>query len=69
MHNNGKGGFVATGGPQSPGFFPERFNKGTVVRYNILENNDLQGMHFSGNIDGLEVYNNVLYVYINEFYV
>jgi len=61
LHNNGKGGFVATGGPQSPGFVPERFNKGTVVRYNILENNDLQGMHFSGNIDGLEVYNNVLY--------
>ena len=61
LHDNGLGGVVATGGPQTPGFIPERFNIGTVVRYNIVENNARQGMHFSGAIDGLEVYNNVFY--------
>tara|TARA_R110002033_G_scaffold117538_1_gene161544 strand:- start:1481 stop:3961 length:2481 start_codon:yes stop_codon:yes gene_type:complete len=61
LHDNGLGGLVATGGPEIAGTYPERFNIGTVVRYNILENNDRQGIHFSGAIDGMEVYNNVLY--------
>jgi hypothetical protein len=61
LHDNGLGGIVATGGPFVSGSYPERFNIGTVIRYNILENNDRQGVHFSGNIDGLEMYNNVLY--------
>tara|TARA_R110002073_G_scaffold42688_1_gene119223 strand:- start:1159 stop:3639 length:2481 start_codon:yes stop_codon:yes gene_type:complete len=61
LHDNGLGGIVATGGPEVAGTYPERFNIGTIIRYNILENNGRQGMHFSGAIDGLEVYNNVLY--------
>lgn len=61
LHDNQLGGIVATGGPEVAGTYPERFNIGTIIRYNILENNGRQGMHFSGAIDGLEVYNNVLY--------
>ena len=61
LHNNGFGGVVATGGDQTSGQIPQRFNIGTVIRYNLVENNDRQGISFSGAIDGLDVYNNTIY--------
>ncbi len=60
LHDNGLGGVVATGGNEV-GSIPTRFNLNTVIRYNIIENNARQGMHFSGNLIGCEVYNNIFY--------
>lgn len=60
LHNNGLGGITATGGP-GVGEDPVNFNLGTVIRYNIIENNARQGAYFSGRVEGLEVYNNVFY--------
>ncbi len=60
LHDNGLGGVVATGGNEVGGI-PTRFNLNTVIRYNIIENNARQGMHFSGNLIGCEVYNNIFY--------
>ncbi len=60
LHNNGLGGITATGGP-GVGDDPVNFNFGTVIRYNIIENNARQGAYFSGRVEGLEVYNNVFY--------
>ncbi|MEO7309585.1 MAG: DNRLRE domain-containing protein [Chitinophagaceae bacterium] len=61
LHDNELGGVVATGGDQTSGQIPQRFNIGTVIRYNLIENNARQGISFSGAIDGLDVYNNTIY--------
>ncbi|WP_113639558.1 CBM96 family carbohydrate-binding protein [Nubsella zeaxanthinifaciens] len=63
LHHNGLGGVVATGGDQnvSPPSIPERFNVNTVIRYNILENNERQAISFSGGMKSAEVYNNTIY--------
>lgn len=60
LHHNGLGGVTATGGP-GVGPNPLNFNLGTVIRYNIIENNARQGAYFSGRVEGLQVYNNVFY--------
>jgi hypothetical protein len=60
LHDNEQGGLCAVGGP-GVGEDPLNFNIGTIVRYNILENNLRQGMYFSGRVEKLEVYNNVFY--------
>lgn len=64
LHHNGLGGVTATGGP-GVGPNPANFNLGTIIRYNILENNARQGAYFSGRVEGLEVYNNVFYADAN----
>ncbi|WP_461790445.1 CBM96 family carbohydrate-binding protein [Pedobacter sp.] len=63
LHHNGLGGVVATGGDHnvSPPSIPERFNVNTVIRYNILENNERQAISFSGGMKSAEVYNNTIY--------
>ncbi len=60
LHNNGLGGVTATGGP-GVGADPKNFNIGTIIRYNIFENNKRQGAYFSGRVEGLQCYNNVFY--------
>jgi hypothetical protein len=60
LHNNGLGGVTAVGGP-GVGDDPVNFNIGTIIRYNILENNARQGAYFSGRVEGLRMYNNVIY--------
>ncbi|HXI01130.1 MAG TPA: right-handed parallel beta-helix repeat-containing protein [Sphingobacteriaceae bacterium] len=60
LHHNQLGGVTATGGP-GVGPNPTNFNLGTIIRYNIIENNARQGAYFSGRVEGLEVYNNVFY--------
>ncbi|MEJ7691863.1 right-handed parallel beta-helix repeat-containing protein [Daejeonella sp.] len=60
LHNNGLGGVTATGGP-GVGANPSNFNLGTIIRYNIIENNARQGIYISGRTEGLQVYNNVFY--------
>jgi len=60
LHNNGLGGVTATGGP-GLGDNPSNFNLGTIIRYNIIENNAGQGIYISGRTEGLQVYNNVFY--------
>lgn len=60
LHDNGKGGFVATGGPQD-GTGYEKFNKGLIFRYNIVEDNLEAGIVFSGNLWDATVYNNVIF--------
>lgn len=63
LHNNGLGGVVATGGNHvnNPPSIPERFNINTIIRYNIVENNERQAVSFSGNMKSAEVYNNVFF--------
>jgi len=65
LHDNGLGGVTAVGGP-GVGDDPVNFNIGTIIRYNILENNARQGAYFSGRVERLQVYNNVFYA--NETY-
>ena len=60
LHDNGQGGVVATGGSGSPTTVA-RFNIGTVIRYNILANNNRYGVHTSGVLTGMLVHNNVFY--------
>ncbi|MEO7309580.1 MAG: right-handed parallel beta-helix repeat-containing protein [Chitinophagaceae bacterium] len=60
LHDNGLGGVTATGGP-GVGDNPVNFNMGTIIRYNIIENNARQGVYISGRVEGLEMYNNVVY--------
>ncbi|MEO5947217.1 MAG: hypothetical protein ABIP79_10415 [Chitinophagaceae bacterium] len=60
LHHNGLGGVTAVGGP-GVGEEPVYFNIGTIIRYNILENNQRQGAYFSGRVEGLQMYNNVIY--------
>ncbi|MEO7444450.1 MAG: hypothetical protein ABIT96_01475 [Ferruginibacter sp.] len=60
LHDNGLGGVTAVGGP-GVGEEPVYFNIGTIIRYNILENNQRQGAYFSGRVEGLQMYNNVIY--------
>lgn len=60
LHDNGRGGFVATGGPEN-GQAYERFNVGTILRYNVIEDNHQQGIAFSGNCYDALVHNNVIF--------
>jgi hypothetical protein len=60
LHDNQLGGVTATGGP-GVGDNPVNFNLGTIIRYNIIENNARQGIYISGRVEGLQVYNNVFY--------
>ncbi len=60
LHDNELGGVTATGGP-GIGTDPKNFNIGTIIRYNIFENNKRQGAYFSGRVEGLQCYNNVFY--------
>ena len=65
LHDNGLGGVVATGGNEG-GQVPERYNIGTAIRYNVVENNQRQGIYFSGAVNGLDVYNNVFFADANH---
>jgi hypothetical protein len=60
LHDNGLGGVTATGGP-GVGENPINFNIGTIIRYNIIENNARQGAYFSGRLENLQVYNNLFF--------
>jgi hypothetical protein len=60
LHHNGEGGLVATGGPGGTTTIP-RFNIGTVMRYNILVDNQKYGVHTSGLLTDMLVHNNVFY--------
>lgn len=60
LHDNGLGGIVGTGGPED-GTAYERYNIGLVIRYNILEDNQRQGLVFSGNLYNAVVHNNVIF--------
>lgn len=54
-HDNGQGGITVTAGDVA-------FNVGSVIRYNIFQNNKLRGMHFSGLIQNAQVYNNTVHI-------
>ena len=56
-HDNQLAGIVAVCGNQS-----SNFNDGTVFRYNVLENNDKQGIRNSGKITNTTFYNNTIYI-------
>lgn len=60
FHDNGKGGFVGTGGPED-GTAYERFNVDLLVRYNILEDNEREGIALSGNLWNATIHNNVVF--------
>jgi hypothetical protein len=60
LHDNGRGGFVATGGNEDGSAY-ERFNVGTILRYNILEDNERIGIAISGNCYNMTVHNNVIF--------
>lgn len=60
LHHNGKGGVVATGGPGGTASVP-RFNDGTIIRYNILAENEQMGIRVSGKLTNMRVHNNVFY--------
>lgn len=60
LHHNGFGGVVATGGPGGTASVP-RFNDGTIIRYNILADNEHHLIRTSGVLTNLYVYNNVFY--------
>lgn len=60
LHHNGYGGVVATGGPGGTTSVP-RFNDGTIIRYNILVDNESHIVRTSGVLSNLFVYNNVFY--------
>jgi hypothetical protein len=60
LHHNGFGGVVATGGPGGTTSVP-RFNDGTIIRYNILADNEHHLIRTSGVLTNLYVYNNVFY--------
>jgi hypothetical protein len=60
LHDNGKGGFVGTGGAED-GTGNENFNTGLLVRYNILEDNKQSGIVLSGNLWNATIHNNVVY--------
>gem|GEM_PF-1297009 len=60
LHHNGYGGVVATGGAGGTTSVP-RFNDGTIIRYNILVDNESHIVRTSGVLTNLFVYNNVFY--------
>ncbi len=60
LHHNGKGGVVATGGKGGETSVP-RFNKGTIIRYNVLVNNEQHIVRTSGILYDMSVYNNLFY--------
>lgn len=54
-HNN-DGGFVLLIAPSS-----NDFNRGTVVRYNISENDKKDVLEISGEVENAQIYNNTIY--------
>lgn len=60
LHHNGFGGVVATGGAGGTTSVP-RFNDRTVIRYNILVDNESHVVRTSGVLTNLFVYNNIFY--------
>ncbi len=54
-HDNGYGGILLTGGPG------DNFNDGTIIRYNVLENNDDHAIRTSGTATNSTIYNNTIY--------
>ena len=60
LHHNGKGGVVATGGPGGEASIP-RFNLGTIIRYNVIVNNEQHIVRTSGVLHDMFVYNNLFY--------
>lgn len=60
LHDNGRGGFVGTGGPED-GTAYERFNVDLLVRYNIIEDNEREGIKLSGNLWNATIHNNVVF--------
>lgn len=59
LHHNGNGGVVATGGPGGPTSLP-RFNIAPIIRFNLIAENERQGIATSGNLKKMYVYNNVI---------
>jgi hypothetical protein len=55
-HDNEYGFMVVCSQP------PRGFNDGTIVRYNISQNDNGNTFRFSGNITNTEIYNNTIYV-------
>lgn len=60
LHHNGKGGVVATGGAGGLTTVP-RFNDSTVIRYNVIANNQQHIIRASGKLTNMMVYNNVIF--------
>ncbi len=56
-HDNGMGGIVCVSSGAAG-----KFNDGTVIRYNIFEDNDRQGFRNTGGTTNTKVYNNVWYL-------
>ncbi len=54
-HDNGYGAILLTGGPGS------NFNDGTVIRYNVMENNSDHVIRTSGTATNSTIYNNSIY--------
>ncbi len=60
LHHNGYGGLVATGGSGTDTDIP-RFNDGTIIRYNIVVENEDHIIRTSGKLTNMNVYNNFFY--------
>jgi hypothetical protein len=60
LHNNGYGGVVATGGSGADTWL-ERYNIGTVIRYNLIKDNKNHIVHTSGMLTDITIHNNVFY--------
>ncbi len=54
-HDNGYGAILLTGGPGS------NFNDGTVIRYNVMANNNDHVIRTSGSANNSMIYNNTIY--------
>ena len=61
LHHNGKGGVVATGGAGNGTNAHRNFNDGTIIRYNLIVENDQHGIWASGKLTRMRVHNNVFY--------
>jgi hypothetical protein len=60
LHHNEFGGVVATGGSGSSPWL-ETFNDGTIIRYNILADNQDHILRTSGKLTNLLFHNNILF--------
>lgn len=56
-HHNGSGGILIC----SYGSTKTSFNDGTIIRYNIFEDNQNHVIRTSGNVTNSKIYNNVIY--------
>jgi hypothetical protein len=60
LHHNGYGGVVATGGSGEDTWL-ERYNIGTVIRYNLIKDNYHHILRTSGVLSEITMHNNVFY--------